>query len=91
MASGLPTIVAQNDGTRDTVVEGVTGFTFPVGGVELLATHIRTLIEHPERRSQMGAAGRRRAEEHFSWNRHMEQMCAMWSECITRKGRSRPA
>ena len=51
----------------------MTGLVVPRGDVPALASAIGSLLEDPERRRQMGIAGRRRAAEHFDWDRTAEQ------------------
>ena len=48
MASGKPTIVSENGGLPDAVVEGVTGFIVPPGDIDALAQAILRLLRDPE-------------------------------------------
>lgn len=84
MASRLPTVVSKTIGSRDIVEEGKTGYTFDVGDVDALVLHLETLLRDPERRFVFGRAGRQRASECFSWERHMQLMEANW-ECSLRE------
>lgn len=76
MACGLPVVATAVGGIPEIVVEGVTGHLVPVpsagesadgavGGA--LAEAVRSLIDDPSRAAAMGAAGRRRVEEQFTW------------------------
>ena len=57
----LPVIVSDRVGCRhDLVVEGETGFVFPVGDLEALAARLRQLLASRGLRESMGAAGRQR-------------------------------
>ena len=47
MASGKPTIVSENGGLPDAVVEGVTGFIVPPGDIDALASHSQA-VRDPE-------------------------------------------
>jgi len=61
MACGLPCIVSDLVGCRpDLVIEGVTGFSYPCGDVEALASRMRVLAGDPALRAKMGAAARGR-------------------------------
>jgi glycosyltransferase involved in cell wall biosynthesis len=66
MASGLPVVTTPIAGIVECVEEGRTGLLVPVGDPEALARAIRSLIDDPERRRSMGAAARRRIEQHFN-------------------------
>jgi glycosyltransferase involved in cell wall biosynthesis len=50
-------------------VDGVTGFLVPVGEIEALAGKMVLLARDAELRARLGAAGRRRAEQHFDESR----------------------
>lgn len=66
MASGLPVVAADAGGLRELVEDGTTGFLVPPRDPAALAAKIRLLAGDPVLRQTMGAAGRRRVEEHFS-------------------------
>jgi glycosyltransferase involved in cell wall biosynthesis len=55
MACGLPCLLSEGCGCApDLIIEGVTGFTFPVGDVSTLAERMRRLLGDPARRAVMG-------------------------------------
>jgi glycosyltransferase involved in cell wall biosynthesis len=58
-ASGLPLIVSDIAGLRETVTEA-TGMTFPIGDHEALAHRIALLADNPALRREMGQAARDR-------------------------------
>lgn len=60
-ASGLPVIATRSGGMPEAVVEGETGFMFPERGDSELSNLLLTLMDQPERRLQMGRAGRQYA------------------------------
>jgi glycosyltransferase involved in cell wall biosynthesis len=51
-------IATDNVGCRDVVRNGVTGLLVPVRDVDALAAAMRNLVDDPEKRRQMGRAGR---------------------------------
>ena len=65
MACALPVVATRADGIPQLVDDGVTGYLCPVGGLESLADSCRWLIDHPDLRSRMGTAGRRRVQHVF--------------------------
>ena len=63
-SAGIPAVVSDVGMNREAVIDGVTGFLVPAGG-DWRAPLI-SLIEDPELRCRMGAAGRRHVEERYS-------------------------
>lgn len=64
-ACGVPVIAGRSGGAPETVEEGVTGFVVSKDS-ELLEA-LRRLAHDPGLRASMGAAGRRRVTEMFTW------------------------
>ena len=65
MASGLPVVASSVGGIPEVVVEG-TGRLFPAGDAAALAGQMRAVLTGPALWRQLGAAGRRHVEEHYS-------------------------
>jgi hypothetical protein len=61
----VPAIVTDATGAIDSVVDGETGWVFPVEDANALAEVIVEVVERPEQLRQRGAAARARVEEHF--------------------------
>jgi glycosyltransferase involved in cell wall biosynthesis len=68
MASGLPVVSTRAGGAVESIVDGVTGVFVERGDPEALARAVTELVEDPDRRAALGAAGRERAAEVFSWD-----------------------
>jgi N-acetyl-alpha-D-glucosaminyl L-malate synthase BshA len=66
MACSVPVIGTDAGGLPEVVEHGQTGYLLPVGDVEGMARRILELIRDPDRRLEMGNAGRLRATELFS-------------------------
>jgi hypothetical protein len=62
-AVGLPCIVTDVGAMSEMVVDNETGFVFQPDDAERLRSLLRRLIDEPERRTLMGTAARRRAEQ----------------------------
>lgn len=75
-ACGRAVVTTDVPGCRDAIEPGVSGILVPVRDKVALANAIQYLIENPERRKQMGAAGRLLAEREFTIekvvNEHLE-------------------
>ncbi|MFN2119436.1 MAG: glycosyltransferase family 4 protein, partial [Anaerolineales bacterium] len=72
MASGLPVVASNIAGNEELVVNGKTGILFPAEDAGALEAALRDLLADGDRRFKMGAAGRKRVEEEYSWQRAAE-------------------
>ena len=79
MAMGRPLVASRTGGTPELLVEGETGLIFPPGDAEALAAHVTTLLRDPQRRQQMGAAGRARMEREFTVQKHVAGMLDLYT------------
>ena len=66
MRAGLPVVSSDVNGCREAIVEGVTGFLVPSGGVPQLRHAVERLLTDAPLRARMGAEGRKRFEEQFT-------------------------
>jgi L-malate glycosyltransferase len=82
----VPVITTNAGGLPEVVVDGETGFLFPVGDVEAMAKAAYLLLSDPERRRAMGEAGRRRAVEHFAQDTIVGRYRSIY-ERVTGRGR----
>jgi glycosyltransferase involved in cell wall biosynthesis len=114
MASGLPVVVSDWNGYKDTVVDGETGYriaswmpppdlgaalasAFEAGTINYdryiglaslevsldnaqLTVRLMALIENPELRQKMGAAGKARVAQQYDWAVVIKQYLQLWSE-----------
>lgn len=114
MAAGLPVVVSDWDGYKDTVRDEVDGFRIPTLmpppglGADLAIRHalevdtydmycghtcslvsvdvqataraFTRLVQSPERRRQMGEAGRQRARQLYDWSAIIPQYEALWAQ-----------
>jgi glycosyltransferase involved in cell wall biosynthesis len=74
MAHGRPVVACPVGGLRDLVVDGETGLFVPSGDVEALRAALEKLLADPELRRAMGAAGRKRILELFTWGPMLDRL-----------------
>jgi colanic acid/amylovoran biosynthesis glycosyltransferase len=72
MSHGLPVVSTRHAGIPEAVVEGDTGFLSNEADCETMASHIVTLAQNWELRSQLGTAGWHRAKALFTWERERD-------------------
>lgn len=58
LACGVPVIVAAVGGLKETIIEGKTGWTYPVGDSSTLARCIEQVLDRPVEAMRRAAAGR---------------------------------
>ena len=84
MFNSLPVVATNIWAIPEMVVEGETGFTVARDDATALAERLARLLAQPELAERMGAAGRVRAYEHFTWNRVAETMLRVMSASAPR-------
>jgi glycosyltransferase involved in cell wall biosynthesis len=85
-AMGCEVAVVASDagGLPEVVEDGVTGLVVPRGDADALARAIGSLLADPERRRQMGQAGRERALRLFDWDRSAQQFEELYRDVASR-------
>jgi glycosyltransferase involved in cell wall biosynthesis len=84
MAEGLPIVATSVGGLPELVENGETGYLVPPSDVPALTGCLRLLLLDPIQRQQMGAAGRQRAREHFSVDRMVAEIEAIYDSLVPR-------
>lgn len=85
MASSCAVISTGVGGVRDIVRHGETGLAVPVGDASALAVAMRSLLENPTLRHQMGVQGRKLVERDFNAALNVPHMLAVMKEAVDRK------
>ncbi|MBP0459560.1 glycosyltransferase [Streptomyces montanisoli] len=80
MACGKPVLVTAVGGHLDTVVSGVTGALVPTSADHDLADTIRTLLDDPRRLERLGASGRARVLDRYTWDRVADGVSRVYSQ-----------
>lgn len=87
MASGVPVIATAVGGLTDTVVDGVTGIHVPPRRVDALRRALQSLLGSPALRQTLGAAGRQRAVQRYSWERVVAETVRLYQRAGNRRPR----
>jgi glycosyltransferase involved in cell wall biosynthesis len=82
MACGVPALCTAVASLPEVVEDGVTGFVVPPNDPAALSERLCWLRDHPERAAEMGAAGRRRVLERFTWPAVVKRCLAIYSETL---------
>lgn len=83
MAAGLPCVTTElGTGTSFIVQDGLTGLVVPPGEPNALAGAIRRLLEDPDLRVRMGAAGRERVVEEFTVEKMLKRVEVVYEEVV---------
>lgn len=83
MAARLPVVAFKSGGAEDIVVEGQTGLLVPPGDLDAMEGAVRRLLDNPALRKQMGKAGRRRVENHFTIDQHCRAVSSVYDQLLS--------
>jgi glycosyltransferase involved in cell wall biosynthesis len=82
MAHARPVVATDVGGLRDLVVDGETGIVVPSRDPAVLRAALERLLGDAELRRRLGAAGRERARERFSWDAVTEATLAAYRMAV---------
>jgi len=82
MACGLPVIATSIAGNEELVIHGETGLLVPTEDSINLLEVLSELLSDPVLCKQMGAAGRKRVEEHFTWSGVAQQYVELLNSVV---------
>lgn len=86
MSEGLPVIASDVIGNKDAVLDGETGFLFPLDAPQAAAEQIISLLEQPQQGRNMGLAGFRRVKENFSVDKMVAETTGLYRKILTVAG-----
>ncbi len=82
MACGLPVVATTAGALPEVVEDGRSGILVPPRDSHALASAIRQLLEDEPLRREMGEAGRRRVERHFTWEEAARRTLEVYQEVL---------
>ncbi len=85
MACHNPVIATGVDGTVEAVEDGITGYIIPPKDSDALARKIVDLLASHTRMTEMGKAGRKRVEQHFSLEKQIREFNELYEQLIEQK------
>lgn len=83
-AAGRAVIGTRVGGIPDIIASGVNGLLVPSGDAAALAAAIAELVDDPDRRRQMGIAGRRTVRERYSADRMVKELKDLYRNLLDR-------
>lgn len=81
-ASGLPVVATDAGGTREIVIDGITGRLVPMRDVPALTQALLDTIGDPARAARYGAAGRAQAQEKYSMAKWVDRLGKLYKEVM---------
>jgi glycosyltransferase involved in cell wall biosynthesis len=82
MAYGKPVVGSRMGGIPELVEEGKTGLLYEAGDVDGLLKALNQLMSSKDLRQQMGQAGRKRVEQHFSLDKHHQGLMNIYKNVL---------
>lgn len=81
-ACGKPCIGGRSGGTRESIIDNVTGCLVDPTNTKEIADKIIFLLENPELSKKMGLEGRKRVENEFGWDRYYSKVRLLENKII---------
>lgn len=82
MSAGVPVVVSPVGAIGEVISDGVNGRLVPVGDVPALATVLAELMDDPDQRSRLGAAGAATWRERFSAEQMADGVARAWQDTL---------
>jgi len=81
-ACGTPVVASDHGALTECVVNGETGYRFPAGDVDGLASRLAQCLDQPEALTAMGNTARRTAETVYAPQRHIAALEELFGELV---------
>ncbi len=81
-AAGVPVVGFRSGGVVEAVADGITGVLVPPGDVQALAEAVGGLLNDPDRRGRLAAAGPARVRDQFGVARMVQGYADIYSEVL---------
>jgi len=85
MRAGLPVIVSDVGGASEAIMEGITGYIVPWGDVNTLHQRLLQLVLDAQFRTKMGAAGRKRYEAEYTFEKMFEKTFQVYEQVLEKR------
>jgi glycosyltransferase involved in cell wall biosynthesis len=82
LACEVPVVAAHVGGLRETIRDGQTGWTYPVGDAAALAGCIRKILDAPAEAARRAASGRQLVIQTFERNRVLDDFAALLQQLV---------
>lgn len=82
MALSKPVVATQSGGTRELVIDGVTGFLVAPGDPTAMSDRLSTLLAEPTLREAMGRTGRSVIEQNFSLDKMVDAYSSLYAQLV---------
>jgi glycogen(starch) synthase len=83
---GRPVVGSRAGGIPDVIEEGQTGLLVPFGDVPALAQAIAWVLDHPAEAGRMGARGRERTLQRWTWDLVYRRVRMVYDRCLSMDG-----
>jgi glycosyltransferase involved in cell wall biosynthesis len=87
LAMQVPVVTTDVGGNKELVREGETGYVVPINDPQAMAERIVNLIRNPEKRREMGLAGRKIVEELTDNRKRVEKIISIYQTCLENAGK----
>ena len=86
MAMEVAVVASASGGPLEMIEHGVNGLLFVPGDVESCVEMVRSLLQNPQRRREMGRKGRKRVLKEFSWERCLAEHVRIYADLLDGAG-----